>query len=173
MEKFLADFGVQPVYLAAQAVNFIILLLVLKRFLYKPILKVLDERKKMAVESLNQAELIEAKLQSLETESALKLQEVSKQAQKILDNASETADKIISEAHRKAREDADSILEKGKQSLSAEREILKKELADELSGLVLMGIEKVSGKIVDQPDHLKLLDQTLHSMNTAQAMVKK
>lgn len=173
MEKILTDFGVQPVYLAAQVINFIILLLILKRFLYKPILKVLDERKQIAAKSLSQAELIEEKLQLIENESARKLQEVTKQAQRILDNASEAADKIISDAHIKAKADVDQIMEKGRLSLAAERERVKKEMTEELSGLVLMGIEKVSGKIIDQPDHLKLLDQTLDSISARRVMVKK
>ena len=42
---FLNDFGVKPVLLAAQAVNFFILLFILKRFLYKPILGMLEKRK--------------------------------------------------------------------------------------------------------------------------------
>ena len=94
MDKILSDFGVQPVYLAAQAVNFIVLLLILKRFLYRPILKVLEDRKKTVLDSLIKAEQIEVQLQTTEQESAHKLSEASKQAKMILDNSSITADPL-------------------------------------------------------------------------------
>ena len=58
----LNQFGVQPILLAAQVVNFLILLFILKKFLYGPILKVLDSRKKTIEQSLKNAEEIERRL---------------------------------------------------------------------------------------------------------------
>jgi len=56
------QFGINPLLLLAQVVNFAVLLFILKRFLYKPILKVLEERKKRIEESLKNAEEIEKRL---------------------------------------------------------------------------------------------------------------
>lgn len=164
MEKILTDFGVQPVYLAAQVVNFIILLLVLKKFLYKPILKVLEDRKKTVSDSLIKAEEIEAVLQSTEQESAKKLSDVSKQAQIIIQNASNTADQIIADAHEKAQADIEIMIEKGKDSISVEREMMKKEMRDELAGLVILGIERIAGKVLDHPEHKKAVEQTIEGL---------
>ena len=55
MEKILSDFGVQPILLLAQIVNFLILLILLKKFLYKPILQVLEKRKETIDEATKQA----------------------------------------------------------------------------------------------------------------------
>ena len=165
MDKILSDFGVQPVYLAAQTVNFIILLLILKRFLYKPILKVLEDRKKTVSDSLVKAEQIEVQLQTTELESALKLSEVSKQAKIILDNASHTADQIITDAHEKAQADIELMIEKSKKSILVEREMMKNEMGDELAGLVLQGIERIVGKVIDHPDHIKIVDQAIQGIN--------
>ena len=44
--EIIKQFGINPILLAAQVVNFIVLLFIFKKLLYKPILKVLDERKK-------------------------------------------------------------------------------------------------------------------------------
>ena len=164
MDKILADFGVQPVYLAAQVVNFIVLLLILKKFLYRPILKVLEDRKKTVSESLINAEQIEVQLQVTEQESAKKLSEVSKQAKMILDNASNTANQIIADAHEKAKADIESMIEKGKENIIVEREMMKKEMSEELAGLVLLGVERIAGKALDQPDHMKIFDQTIEGL---------
>ncbi len=164
MEKILTDFGVQPIYLVAQAVNFIILLLILKRFLYRPVLKVLEHRKKTVSDSLRKAEQITAQLQKTEVKSAEKLSEASKQAQVIIANASKTADRIIAEAHEKAQVDVDIMIEQGKQSILVEQEMMKNEMHDKLAGLVVLGMERIAGKVLDLPDHTKIVDQTINSL---------
>jgi len=50
--EILKEFGIQPTLLLAQIVNFLIILFVLKKFFYKPIIKVLDARKKRIEVSL-------------------------------------------------------------------------------------------------------------------------
>ena len=164
MDKILTDFGVQPIYLAAQMVNFIILLLILKKFLYRPILKVLNDRKKTISNSLLEAEQITTQLQTTEVKAAEKLSDASKQAREIIANASNTAHQIIVEAHEKAQVDVDLMMEQGKQSISVERETMKNEMRQELAGLVVLGMERIAGKVLDQPDHTKIVDQTINSL---------
>jgi F-type H+-transporting ATPase subunit b len=164
MDKILTDFGVQPIYLAAQAVNFIILLLILKKFLYRPILKILKDRKQTISDTLLKAEQITAQLQTADVTAAEKLSEASKQAQVIIANASNTAHRIITEAHEKAQVDVDLMIEQGKQSISVERENMKNEMSDQLAGLVVLGMEKIAGKVIDRPEHSKIVDQTINSL---------
>lgn len=164
MDKILIDFGVQPVYLAAQVVNFLVLLLILKKFLYKPVLKVIEDRRKAIADGLNNSKKIAAQLQATEQESAEKLSEVSKQAQLILDHASNNANKIIADAHKQAQSDIELMIEKGKESILAEQEVMKNQLHDELADLVLIGIERVAGKVLDNSDHMKIVDQTIENL---------
>src|SRR3989344_2266081 len=96
---FLNDFGVKPVLLAAQAVNFFILLFILKKFLYKPILGMLETRKQKIAESLKNAESIEKKLQAIGEEREEALKKAGKEAEEIIRDATEAANQIISEAH--------------------------------------------------------------------------
>src|SRR3990167_6839778 len=82
------NFGIQPTLLFAQIVNFVIILYLLKRFFYKPILKVLDERKKKIEESLRNADLIETKLQKTDENSKKIIADSQIQAQNLIQNAS-------------------------------------------------------------------------------------
>lgn len=161
MEQIIADFGVKPVLLAAQIVNFLVLFLILKKFLYPPILKVLEQRREIVANSIDNAEKIEQRLQRLEDESSQKLAEVSKEAQKILDTASNSADEIISKAHQQAQADIERMLEKGQQSLLQEREKMQREMREELMQLVVLGIEKTAGKVLEQADHQKILEKQI------------
>ncbi len=164
MEKILTDFGVQPVYLAAQVVNFVILLVILKKFLYKPVLKVIEDRKKAIADGLDNSRKIEDQLQTTEQESAEKLAEASKQAKLILAHASNTANKIIADAHQKAQIDIDLMIEQGRKSISDERDLMKKQLQGELAGLVVTGIARVSGKVLEQSDHSKIVDHAIENL---------
>lgn len=169
MNNILTDFGVQPVYLAAQIVNFIILLLILKKFLYKPILKVIEERKETVATTQLNAEKVEQRIQNTEHESEQKLAEASAYAQTIIKKASMTADRIIAEAHEKVKADTEMMMEKGKQSISIDREVMKKELREELASLVMLGVERVAGKILEESDQKRILAQTIKELEDSAA----
>jgi F-type H+-transporting ATPase subunit b len=137
---------------------------VLKKFLYRPVLNVIAEHKETIANGLLNAEKIEQRLQNTQLESAEKLAEASKYAQSIISKASSTADQIVSDAHEKVKADIDIMMEKGKQSISIEREIMKNELREELAGLVILGIESVAGKILDESDQKNILARTIKSI---------
>src|SRR3990167_6065185 len=94
----LKSFGIQPTLLLAQIVNFLIILFLLKKFFYKPIIKMLEDRKKRIEESLKNAQLIEEKLKKTEEKSALILQNAQKNAQDLLDSAKKETERITNEA---------------------------------------------------------------------------
>lgn len=164
MDKILTEFGVQPVYLAAQVVNFIILLLILKRFLYKPILEVLEDRKNKASDILTKAEQIEIQLQSTEQKSAEKLAEASKQAQLIINNATHTAKNIVADAHQQAQADVEAMIDKAREHIALERENMKDEMRRELASLVMSGLEKLSGHVIGQTEHTKIVSRTIKDL---------
>lgn len=164
MEEIFTDFGVEPVLIAAQIVNFLILLLILKRFLYRPLLRVIEDRRKVVSDSLTNAKTIEKRLQQIDNESAQKLSAVSKEAQKIIDDASNVADEIITQAHQKAREDIDLMVKKAKQNLLKERNKVEQEIHKEFVKLVVFGIEKTTGKVLQQTDHKRIIEQQLNNL---------
>lgn len=164
MDKIISDFGVQPVYLAAQAFNFIILLIILKKFLYRPILQVLEDRRTIVSDSLTNSKKIDQRLKKIDKESAIQLEETSKQAQKIIDEAKNTASQVIADAHNKARLDIEKMIKKSEQEIQLERETMRNEMCEELGNLVVLGVKKVSGKLLEQPDHLKVVDQTIETL---------
>src|SRR3989338_3520624 len=99
------QFGVRLDLLAAQIVNFLLLLFILKRFLYKPILKVLQIRQQKIKDSLKNAAEIEKRLNAIAEEREKKLHEAGDAAQKIIDHAAKNADQIIKEARESAEKD--------------------------------------------------------------------
>src|SRR3989304_5856480 len=85
--EFLKEFGIQPTLLIAQIVNFLIILFLLKKFFYKPIIKLLDDRKKKIEESLKNAEEIEERLKQTEEKSAQIIEEERRNSRNLIAEA--------------------------------------------------------------------------------------
>ncbi|MBI2601212.1 F0F1 ATP synthase subunit B [Candidatus Daviesbacteria bacterium] len=161
----LSQFGVQPVLLAAQVVNFLILLFILKRFLYKPVLKVLDERRKRVEESLKNAEEIEKKL--LETEEAKNkiLEKASLDVQKMLDETKKEIEVMKEEGKVQSEQMAAQIIKKGQEEARAAVEKMEQELMSKLGDIVALGMEKVTGKVLKTSDQKEIIEKTVRGMS--------
>mgnify|MGYP003395159155 CR=1 FL=1 len=161
----LNQFGVQPILLAAQVVNFLILLFILKKFLYKPILKVLDERKKKIADSLKNAEEIEKRLLQTEEEKEKILAKTSQEAQKLIDETKKEIEVMKEEGKVQAEQLAAQIIKKGEETAKAEMEKMKQELTNHLGEIVTIGMEKVSGKVISSKDQQRLIDQEIKNLS--------
>ncbi len=148
--EILNQFGINPILLVAQVVNFLVLLFILKRFLYKPILKVLGERKQKIEDSLKNAEAIEKRL-SLTNEDAEKiLAKVLKQAQEILDQSKETGIQIVDEFRATGVEIVEKANEQALEVVKLQRVKLEEEIRAHLGDIVALAMEKVTGITMDK-----------------------
>ena len=146
--------GIDVKLLLAQVINFLVLFVILKKFLYKPILKVLDERKKKIEDSLANAEKINKELVKLEEEKAKILKVAQTEAVKLIAEekkfAEEQKEKIIEEAKMKAVEE----VAKGNVLAKQELEKAKKELREEVLKLTEVMTRKVLSRgLSDQEKH--------------------
>ncbi len=164
MEKFFSDFGIQPILLLAQIVNFLILLFLLKKFLYGPIVKVLDQRRDTIADSLKNAEEIETKLAKTEEEYEKRIAKASAESRKIIDEATKSASEIIKDAHTKAAEDMSDIMQKGRDSIVMEQQKMQQQMRSELTELVVMTLEKVTGKVLNKKDQVDIIEKTVKGM---------
>ena len=120
--EILNNFGIQPTLLFAQIINFVIILYLLKRFFYKPILKVLDDRRKKIEESLRNADLISEKLQKTDENSKKNIADSQIQAQNLINDAKREAERIGEKAALDARKTIDQALIDAKIQIEAERQ---------------------------------------------------
>lgn len=161
----LNQFGVQPILLAAQVVNFLILLFILKRFLYKPILKVLEERKNKIEGSLKNAQEIEEKLQQTTEQSDKILKKALDEAQKITNEANITVAQIIDEGHKAAVEIINKANEETVKIVELERARLNQEIKENAANLVSLVIEKIIGKTVSSQDQKTLIEKEIKNLS--------
>ena len=164
MEKILSDFGIQPLLLAAQMVNFLVLLYILKRLLYKPILKVLDERKQRIAKSLKNAEEIEKKLNEITERQDAEILKATKEGENIIKQAKESGLAIIEESKLKAEDIAKRMIEEAKNHIQVEKEKLRQEIRENLADLVVMAMQKVTGKILNKKDQKEMINKTIKTL---------
>jgi len=152
---------VEPILLLAQVVNFVILLYILKRFLYKPILKVLEERKKKIETSVKQSE-----------EMQKRFDEITKKQTEILDKAKAESEQIIEGAKNEAKILADQIqlnatnagnerIKRTQQTLEIEKQKMINEAKREIVDVVTSITEKVVQKNLTKGDKERLVRQVL------------
>lgn len=140
------QFGIEPILLLAQVVNFLIILFVLKKFFYKPIVKMLDSRRETIAESLKNAQLIEEKLAKTEEKSAQILKEAQIQGEKFLVDAQSQANHIIESAQAEARSHSERAIAEAMEQITAEKIQMKKELEQDTLELVVKVTQKVLGR---------------------------
>jgi len=158
--------GINPQLLVAFLINFLILFGLLTAVLYKPILKMLDERQAKIKESLEQAEKIKEQTSRSEEQIKAAIEAARKEGQVIIAQASQIADKIKEEAKDGARKEADIIINKAKDEIKLERDKSIADLRTEFANLTVLAAEKVIKESVDAKKHRKLIDDVLEESKT-------
>lgn len=161
MEKILSEFGVQPVLLAAQVVNFLILLFILKKFLYKPILRVLETRKEKIALSLRQAEGIEETLEQTKEQVDKMLSKALLDRQKIIDEANSEANQIIGDTKVRAASMVQKTLQQAEIQIGVEKEKMRWELQQDFSKAVMLIVQKVTGRLLNQKNQKELIEKAV------------
>jgi len=145
----LKNLGIEPKLLLAQIVNFFILLFLLWKFLYKPILKVFDERSKKIKESLDQAEKVKQEAKKTEKIRQEILQNAKKEAENTLNKAEKIAEKNKKEIINQASLEAKKLLEKTQQEIDKQKKNILESVRKDISSLTLISLEKILGKLED------------------------
>ena len=157
-------FGFDTKIFLSQVVSFIIVALVLRQFAYKPILKVLEERRQRIAEGLLNAEKIKQQLAEAEQRHAEILAKANAQAQKMIDDARDSAARAGEIKQQEAVVAAEQIVAKAREASAIEHERTMAELKRELGRLVVDTTAKVTGKVLTAEDQRRLQDEASRQM---------
>ena len=149
MEVF-SKLGIDWRLLVAQLINFGILFWILRRFLYKPILDVLEKRKTTIEKGFEDAKLAEEKLRAAEKEALLILQKAKHEAEKTVEQAQKDAQNERQEITRKAKEEVYRIIYEAREKILAERQDMIDEVKKELAGVVTDAVSVVLAGVSDK-----------------------
>lgn len=153
--------GINLPGLITQILSFLILLFVLSKLLYKPVIKMLDERAERIKESLSAAEKAKEDAASSAEKIEKELISARQEGQKIIDQAKKLSEEFKDKEKSKALEEIESLIEKSKSDLEKETRVAINELRKNFSTLVLEAAEKVVDKEIDENTHTKLIEKVL------------
>lgn len=149
-------FAINIKLLIAQTVNFAILLFLLSKFAYKPIISMMEERKKKIALGLNQAEEAKKLLSNAETETQKKNDEAFKTAKEIVEKAEKEAADKATEIVKKANLQADMIVERAKDEADLAKSRALKEAKGEIASLISLALDKILGEELEKSYKEKL-----------------
>lgn len=131
-------------------VNLVVLYLLLRHFLFKPVMGIMDKRKKIIEDGLKNAQDAQSDAKKMKQEYEDALKGAKQESAQIIENARSAAkneyDRIVGEAGDKAG----NIIESAKETIRVERERTMKELQGEIAGLAVASAAKIVGKTADQ-----------------------
>jgi len=158
MGELVEKLGIDGKLIIAQIVNFTILLFVLKRYVYGPILDLLEKREKSILEAKEFSDNIEQKMIEIEMISQEKVNEGIRKAEQIINQAQERAREKEREITIQAMEKSKKIIDEAKWLAEQEREKIAAELKSEMGSLVVLAAEKIISTGI-KPEDLNHLEK--------------
>jgi len=138
-------------------INIIVLYIILKRFLFKPVTKHMQDRTQKIQDALDMAEEAKRKVDEMKLEYDAKLRDAKLEGSKIVDDYQKMADKEYEISVTNAKKEADLIIQKAKQELEIEKEQLISKMKKEMADLVLSATEKVLKQNIDNDANRRLV----------------
>lgn len=160
MEQTLHSLGVYWPKLMAQMVNFGIVLFVLWKFAYRPVLKILEERRQKVAEAMVNAQKAREELAKTEAQRQEVLAQTNAEANKLIEEARAAAAKVREEETQKAIKEAEQILVKAREAAALEHARMIADVKRELGRLVVATTSKVTGKVLTPDDQRRLNEET-------------
>jgi F-type H+-transporting ATPase subunit b len=152
-------FGWNPWLFLSQVISFVIVAFLLRRFAYKPILAVLEERRRKIEEGQLNAEKIKKELAEAEKRYQEILAKANADAQKMIDEARKSSAHLAERKEQEAIMAAEQILAKAREASILEHERTMAELKREIGRLVVDTTAKVTGKVLTSEDQRHLQEE--------------
>lgn len=153
-----------PWTLIATLLNLLIQMLLIKKFLFKPIREVLAKRKALADAEIAEATKAKEEAESLKSEYEESMKQARDKANDILNTAQKSAAQQSEEIIREANAQAVSIKSKAERDIEQERRKAVNEIKDEIGDMAMEIAGKVIGREINSSDHEKLIDEFINKV---------
>ena len=167
VQQIARTFGVDWPHLVAQIVSFCIVCLVLYRYAYQPVLRMLEERRQQIAQGLANAEKIKAELARTEAQRQEVIAEANAQAVKLIEEARAAAARVQEQETQKAIAAAEQIIVKAREAAAQDQARMLAELKGEVGRLVIQTTAAVTGKILTAEDQRRLAEETTKRLAAA------
>lgn len=162
--EIVKNFGVNPILLAAQIINFLIVFFVLKKFLYKPVMELLNKRQATIKEGMKQAEEARIKLEKVVIEEKNILRNAQLHAKKIIEDSKVEAIEITKKVNDNTKKQTEKMLKDAKDQIVRESLEAEKRLAVNTSKLAASFLQKALSEFFSAKEQKEVLTNALKQL---------
>jgi F-type H+-transporting ATPase subunit b len=152
---------VHPFWVLVSIVNFLVILYLLRRYLWGRILTVLANRAEKIREGLAMAEAAKVERERMKAEVERLLADARREAQAIAERMTKAAEAAAADIRTQAKAEADRIRERGREDATQLHDQALAQLRSELAGMVVLAASRVLGRELDPEKHRALIEQSL------------
>jgi F-type H+-transporting ATPase subunit b len=164
MEKLLGEFS--PGLFFWQSILFLLLLFLLRKYAWKPILKAVNEREQGIKDALDAAEKAKLEMANLQADNEKLLQEARAEREAMMKEAREIKTKMISDAKDEAQAEANKTIANAQAAIESEKKAAVAELKETVASLSVAIAEKVvKNELANKDKQLALVDTMLNDAN--------
>ena len=145
--------------LIGQLLAFILFVWFCMRYVWPPMIQILEEREKEVADGLEAASRGKRELEETNTQRAAIVDEAKKEAADLVSQAGQRANQMVEDAKSQAQEEADRIKTSAKADLEQAAKKAREEIRSEVSALVVSGAEKSLGSEIDQEKNAEIIDE--------------
>ena len=146
-------------------VCFLITFLVLRKYAFGPIQQAIDERRERIRRSLEEADKARSEARHLLEEHRALLGQARGQAEEILAEARKVAESLRQRVKDETEVDRQRRLEETKRQIEAETQRALQQIRAEVAELTLIATTKVTGKVLDDADHRRLIEESVRDLD--------
>ena len=156
--------SIDLLHLGLQLCSTLILFVVVRAFLWKPITNILEQRRELAMKEITDAKQKNDEASKLLDESRKEVEKAKKRAKEIVDNAVITAklekSEIIEDAKNQAKKRLDNLDYEIELELEKQKNVLRQEIVD----VAFLAAEKIVKREINKEEHIKVVEETLEEV---------
>jgi F-type H+-transporting ATPase subunit b len=164
IEQIIGPFGWNKWFFLAQFINFVLVIVVLKKFAFGPVVAMLEQRRARIAEGEAKLKQIEQQLADSERHTAEAIAKANADALRLINEAKDSAANFSEQKTQEAIASAQQILAKAEAAAQAERAAIKAELKSEFGRLVTATTAQVTGKVLTDEDQKRINNEALVSV---------
>ena len=145
--------------LFGQSITFIVFVLFCMKYIWPPLMAVLEERNARISEGLAAAEKGQKDLEDAQSKVSDSLKDAKQQAQEIINQAQKRANEIVDESKDTARDEAEKIKVAASSDIDQQVNSAREQLRKEVSGIALAGAGQILKREIDADTHAAVLDE--------------
>lgn len=142
-------------------INLVVLYLLMRHFLFKPVTAIMEQRAKAIEDGLSQAEAAKQQAQALQEKNEAQLAQVRDQADRIVAQAKTQGQREYDQIIASAQADAQAIRTDAQSQMEAERRQMLQDAQQQVAALALLAAAKVSGRAMDQEGDREMVEDFL------------